>query len=266
MGKARVYAHLVRAQVRSQTQYRASFALDVVGSMAVFAIDIGTVFVLFSVSGSLGGFGGTEVLLIAALAGVSFALADLVVGNADRLREYVRTGLFDSLLLRPLSSLAQLLAVNFALRRIGRVVQGFLLYLVALFVADIGWDPARLLLAATAPLVGAVFFGSLFVMGATVAFWWVESGEIANGFTYGGRDFACYPSTMYGEWFRKLFALAFGFGFISYLPALALLGRSDPLGVPDWLRWCSPAAAAIAAGLAALFWRTGVRHYRSTGS
>ncbi|MGQ0838738.1 ABC transporter permease [Actinokineospora sp.] len=266
MGKAAIYRAVVRAQVRSQTQYRMSFAIDLLGSSLTTALDIATVFVLFSVTGGLGGFGGTEVLLIAALSAAAFALGDLAVGNADRLREYVRSGLFDSLLLRPLSALGQLLAVNFAPRRIGRAVQGIALYVVALAVADIDWDIARVVLAVLAPVAGAVFFGSLFVAGGTVAFWWVESGEVSNAFTYGGRDFTSYPVTMYGDWFRDLFALALGFGFVAYLPALALLGRSDPLGVPDWLRWCSPLTALIAAGIAALFWRTGVRHYRSTGS
>lgn len=261
-----VHARLVRAQIRAQLQYRASFAIDLVASMLINALDIASVFVLFSVAGGLGGFGGTEVLLMAALSACAFSLADLVAGNADRLREYVRTGLFDTLLLRPLSSLAQLLAVNFALRRVGRVVQGVALYAVALAVADVRWDPAKVLLAVTAPISGAVLFGCLFVAGATVAFWWVESGEVANAFTYGGRDFTSYPTTMFGDWFRDLFALALGFAFVAYLPALALLGRSDPLGLPDWLRWCSPAVSLIAACLAALFWRLGVRHYRSTGS
>jgi ABC-2 type transport system permease protein len=45
-----------------------------------------------------------------------------------------------------------------------------------------------------------------------------------------------------------------------------MLGRSDPLGAPDWLRWCSPLVALFFAALAGWFWRTGVRHYRSSGS
>ena len=57
-----------------------------------------------------------------------------------------------------------------------------------------------------------------------------------------------------------------GFGFVAYLPALALLGRPDPLGTPAWLHWCSPVTALLAASVAGLLWRTGIRHYRSTGS
>ncbi|PPK64620.1 ABC-2 family transporter protein [Actinokineospora auranticolor] len=264
--KVGIIAHMVRAQVRGQLQYRVSFVMELIGSMMTNALDVATVFVLFSVGGGLGGFGGPNVLLMASLSAVAFSGSDLVVSNVDRLREYVRTGMFDSLLLRPLSSLAQLMAITFALRRVGRFAQAAVLYVIALFVADIDWTVGRVLLAVVAPFTGVVFFSSLFVAGATVAFWWVESGEVANAFTYGGRDFTSYPITMYGGWFRDLFALGLGFGFVAYYPVLALVGLPDPLGVPVWLHWCSPLVAFLAAGLAALFWRVGVRHYRSTGS
>ncbi|WP_424185196.1 ABC transporter permease [Actinokineospora sp. G85] len=260
------YREILRAQVRAQAQYRASFVVDLVGSMVSAALDVATVFVLFSVTGGLGGFGGGPVLLMVALSALAFSVADLAVGAADKLREYVRNGLFDALLLRPLSPLAQLVVVNFAFRRIGRVAQAGVLYVVALAVGGVHWTPASAVLAVVAPVAGAVFFGSLFVAGGSVAFWWTESGQVANAFTYGGRDFTSYPVTMFGDAFRALFAYALGFGFVAYFPVLALLDRPDPLGAPHWVRWCSPAVAALAACLAALVWRAGVRAYRSTGS
>jgi ABC-2 type transport system permease protein len=117
-----------------------------------------------------------------------------------------------------------------------------------------------------APVAAGVFFGAIFVISATLAFWWVESGELGNGFTYGGRDFTSYPITVYSDWFRNLFAYGLGFGFVAYQPALALLGRPDPLGLPVWAGYSSPLVALLAALIAAVVWRTGVRHYRSTGS
>jgi len=254
------------AQLRSQTQYRASFAMDLFGSTVLTLIDVATVFVMFSVNGSLGGFGGREVLLMVGIASCAFPLADLTVGNVERLPFYVRTGLFDAVLVRPLSSLGQLLAMDFAPRRIGRVVQGLVIYVIALVAAPIDWHAGTAVYAVLAPLAGAAFFGALFVAGAAVAFWWVESGELAFAFTYGGKDFSTYPATVFGGFFRRVFAYGLGFAFVAYLPALALLGRPDPLGVPGWLHWCSPLTALLAAGLAAVFWRAGVRHYRSTGS
>jgi ABC-2 type transport system permease protein len=260
------YFQLVLAQVRSQTQYRTSFVVELVFSALLTGLDVITVFVVFSVNDSLGGFGGGEVLLMVGISAFGFPVADLVVGNVERLQVYVRTGMLDAVLVRPLSALGQLVAMDFAARRVGRAAQGLAIYLVSIVVAPVAWSPAAVVLAVLAPVAAAVFFAAIFVVGATVAFWWIESGEIANAFTYGGRDFTAYPMTVFGGLFRRIFAYGLGFAFVAYLPALALLGRSDPLGVPDWMRWCSPLVALLAAGLAALFWRTGIRHYRSTGS
>ena len=262
----RAYRHLVTAQVRSQAQYRASFAVDVAGSVLFGVLDMMGVLVLFRVTPTLGGFGFAEVFLMTALAGCAFALADLAVGNVERLRQYVRSGLLDALLVRPLSSLAQLVAMDVATRRIGRVVFGVAMVVVAAASAPVQLTPARLALLAVTPIAGAVIFGAVFVATATVAFWWIEAGEIANGLTYGGLTFAQYPITIYGALFRRLFAYGIGFAFVAYYPALILLDRADPLGAPALLGYASPAVAVVAAAFAALMWRTGVRHYRSTGS
>jgi ABC-2 type transport system permease protein len=260
------YRHLVGAQVRSQTQYRASFAADVVGSLMFGVIDVASVVVLFRVTPALGGFGFAEVFLMTALAGCAFAIADLVVGNVERLRQYVRSGLFDALLVRPLSSLAQLAAMDVATRRVGRVAFGVAMVVVAAATAPVPLTPARLTLLVTTPIAGAMIFGAVFVATATVAFWWIESGEIANSLTYGGLSFTQYPITIYGTLFRRLFAYAVGFAFVAYYPTLALLDRPDPLGAPALLGYASPAVAVAAVVGAGLMWRVGVRHYRSTGS
>src|SRR5206468_3214688 len=83
------------------------------------------------------------------------------------------------------------------------------------------FTPARLALLTVTPIAGAVIFGAVFVATATVAFWWIESGEIANGLTYGGLNFTQYPITIYGALFRRLFAYAVGFAFVAYYPAHA---------------------------------------------
>ncbi len=263
---ASAYLRLVGAQLRSQTQYRASFVLDMTSSTLVASLDVLAVLVLFRVTPALGGFSVREVLVMTGLANTAFALADLAVGNIDTMRQYIRTGRFDAVLIRPLRVLPQLVFGDFTLRRLGRVLQGLVVLAVALSLAHVDWTPARAALLVIAPVAGAVVFCSVFVAGSTVAFWFVESGELANSFTYGGRDFTLYPTSIYPGWFRAVFAYGLGFAFVAYLPALAILGHADPLGTPSFVPWCSPLVAVLAVALAALVWRTGVRHYRSTGS
>lgn len=261
------YLRLLRGQVRAQTAYRASFAIDLASNLSATVVEVLTVLVLFrAVATQLAGFTLPETLVIVGLAACGFAAADLAVGNIERLRQYVRTGWLDTLLLRPLRALPQLLVMDVGLRRLAKLAVGTGVLVAALLLAPVSWTPARVLLAVAAPVGGAVFFSAVFVAGATVAFWWTDSGELANSLTYGGRELTTYPITVYGPVFRTVFGYALGFGFVAYYPALALLGRADPLGLPGWVGWVSPLVGLPAAGVAALLWRAGIRHYRSTGS
>ncbi|TDC71988.1 ABC transporter permease [Micromonospora sp. KC606] len=265
-GTLAAYRALLRAQARAQTAYRTSFAIDVLGNVGATVFDVVTVLVLYGVTRELGGFTLRETLVMVGLTAFAFATADLLVGNIERLPRYVRTGLLDAVLLRPLGALPQLLLMDLPLRKVSRGLFGLAVWVAALAGAGIEWTPSRVVLAVVAPLAGVVFFGSVFVATATVSFFWVESGELANSVTYGGRDFTSYPVTVFEGWFRAAFAYGLGFAFVSYQPALALLGRADPLGLPAWAGWAAPGVALVALAGATAAWRVGVRHYRSTGS
>jgi ABC-2 type transport system permease protein len=243
-----------------------SFVLDLVGTTVLMGADLIAILVIFSRVPSLAGFSLKETVVLFGLSSIAFTLSDLFVGNIERIRVYVRLGTLDTVLIRPLSVLGQLLVLDVAFRRIGRIVYAAALLGVGLWAVDVHWTPAKLALLLIAPIAGAAFFCGLFIATATVAFWWIESGEIANSLTYGGRDFTSYPISVYGGWFRKIFAFGLGFAFVAYYPGLILMDKADPLGGPAWLGWLSPLVSAAVLGLAALVWRFGVRHYRSTGS
>jgi ABC-2 type transport system permease protein len=266
VGEIRAYAALAGAQARSAFSYRASFLIELLTNVGATVFDVLTVLVLFRATDRIAGFTLAEALLMTSITSAGFALADFVVGNVDRLKTYVRAGTLDAVLVRPLGALPQLLLMDLPIRKLLRVVFGFSVLAVALGMNQIDWTPARVALITLAPLCCAVFMSAIFVISASLAFWWVDSGELGSAFTYGGRDFASYPITVYGPAFRALFAYALGFAFISYQPALALLGRPDPLGLPAWAGFAAPLVALVAAGLAGAVWRTGIRHYRSTGS
>ena len=266
MGELRGYAALVAGQWRSVLSYRASFVVEMITNIGGTALDVLSVIVIFQATKDVGGFTLREAILMVSLSSCAFVLADFTVGNIDRLSTYVRAGTLDAVLVRPLGAMAQLLLMDLPVRKMLRLVLAIVTLAIGLHVNHVVWTLPRALLVVGAPVFGAVFFGAIFVFSACLAFWWVDSGQIGNAFTYGGRDFTAYPVTVYGGWFRSLFAYGLGFGFVAYQPALALLGRADPLGLPTWAGFVSPRVALVAAGAAAIVWRAGVRHYRSTGS
>lgn len=142
-GTLRVYGMLLRAALTGQATYRASFAVELLGSALVIGLDFVEVFAVFTQVPRLAGFDFAEVFLVFGLASAAFSLADLVLGQTDRVSDHVRTGTFDVVLLRPLSTLGQLAAADLQLRRLGRLVTAVAVLGLALGRLDVDWTPAR---------------------------------------------------------------------------------------------------------------------------
>jgi ABC-2 type transport system permease protein len=228
-------------------------------------LDFAAILVIFSNVPQLGEWSVSEVALLYALATLAFSLTDMVIGHLDVLWRLVRDGSFDLLLIRPRGTLFQVVTQDFQLRRIGKVAQSVGVLAFALGTLDIGWTPERVAMLVAAVPAGALIFASIWISAICIVFWIPEATEAANSVTYGGAFFAEYPIDLYGEWLRRFMAFIVPTAFIAYFPALFILGKPDPLGLPAWLQVSSPLVALLAAGVAALIWRGAVRRYQSAG-
>lgn len=266
IGTGRLYAHLVAADVRSSAQYPLPFVIGTVTSMLLLLLDLVALLAVFGNVDELAGWSLGDALVIYGLAQLTVSFADLAVGHLDDLALWIRSGRLDSLLLRPRPVLVQLVATDVDVRSVGKVVQAAVVLTLAMVSAGVDWTLARVVLLIVAVIAGSVLYAAVWVTGCSITFWLVDSREVANAFTYGGRQFSSYPLGIYGEWLRNLFRLVVPLAFTAYYPAIGLLGREDPLGGPSWLAWMGPVAAVGAWLVAALVWRTGIRAYRSVGA
>lgn len=260
-----VWRRLVGAQVRSQLQYRASFALDLTGTFWIAFIDFLVVLTIFRNVPRLNTWSLHEVAFLYALSSITFAITDLVIGHLDQFPQKIRDGNFDILLVRPRGTLLQVIAADIAIRRVARVLQGVIVLVYALGGLDVHWTVWRALVLAVSLPSAVVIFGSIWIVGACLAFWTTDGGEFTNAFTYGGTTMAQYPFDIYATWLRRLLGFVVPLAFVCYFPALYVLGKHDPLGLPRWLDFGSPVVAALAACVAGMVWRYAVRHYRSAG-
>jgi ABC-2 type transport system permease protein len=261
-----LYGKLVAARIRGQMQYRVSFILALFGSLGVTIIEFLAVVVFFGRVPAIAGWSLCEVALLYALAEISFSTAEFIGSALDDFHVRISQGTFDRVLTRPLASFFQVLAEDLALRRLGRVTQGTIVLILALRCANIAWSPDKVLVLVVAALCGIGIFFSIFVLAAAFCFWTFEGKEATHVFSYGGVTLADYPLDIYADWLRRFVTFVLPLGFVSYYPALYLLDRADPLGMPDWTRLLSPLAALLMGGLAWFGWSLGVRHYQSTGS
>jgi ABC-2 type transport system permease protein len=265
-----LYKRLIGAQVRSQMQYRTSFALESAATFLGNVLDFIVVLIFFTRLPTLGGWTLPEIGLLYGLSSVSFGLADMIVAGFDYGYfgpNMVRLGEFDRVLIRPISAFVQVLSSQFMIRRVGRIAQGVVVLGWALIVLDQAWTPLQIGYLIVTIVGGVFFFAGLFIFGSGVSFWTVESLEVLNMVTYGGQFLTQYPLSIYGDFLRSFFTFVIPLAFINYYPTLWLLGKSDPLGGPiGLLALLAPfiCVALFAVGVA--MWRRGVRRYTSTGS
>src|SRR5215468_8994272 len=132
MAILRLYFKLVGARLRGQMQYRVSFALTCMGSAALTFIEFAAILLLFTRVPCISGWSLWEVALLYALAETSFATAELIGSALDDFQIRIGQGTFDRVLTRPRGAFFQVLAEDMALRRLGRVVQGAFVLVLAL--------------------------------------------------------------------------------------------------------------------------------------
>jgi len=262
----RAFLLLAGMWVRVSMTYRASFAFSTFANLVTAGVDFGAIVVMFQHVHALGGFRLGEIAFLYGGTAMGIGLADLAVGNIDRLGTRVRMGTVDAMMVRPVSVFVQACADQFALRRLGRVVQGGAVLAWSLTVVHVPWTPGRVLMVPVLVVCGALIFTSLFVLGGAFQFVTSEGSEVANAFTYGGNTLTQYPLTIYPAQAVKLLTFLVPVAFVNWYPALYVLDRPDPFGLPTALQFASPVAALVLCTLAALGWRAGVRRYRSTGS
>lgn len=260
------YRRLVGAKVRSDWQYRASFGFLVVGQALVAAADLGTILVLFANTDVLAGWSAQEVVFLYAVSGIGFGIADTFVSQVETVSAHIKAGTFDGFLLRPVGALWQLSAREFALRRIGRPLPPAIALVVVVGRVDVDWSAARVALVVVTAAGAAAIFGALWVVTSSLAFWTVETQEIANSFTYGGAALTRMPIDILGQWLRRVVTFVVPLASVAYLPGCALFDHPMPFDLPRWVAWTGPAVAALWVAVARLVWVHAIRHYRSTGS
>ncbi len=255
----RLYRRLIAMQLRTQAQYKFNLLIDIGAYLFVTTMEFFGVLFYFGSFNSILGWKIGEIALLSAVASFGFGLAEMIGAGIDSFDMTIRRGEFDRLLLRPVSA--------FRLRRLGRLTQGCIAFVLGLvLLPGFHWTPAKLLILLLGIASAAAIFVSILLLSATLCFWTVETTELFNSLTYGGREMMSYPITIYHQLLQRFFLFVVPLAFGAYIPVCYLLDRSLPFGLPGALAFAAPLVALVFALVAGAIWRFGVRHYQGTGN
>jgi ABC-2 type transport system permease protein len=258
-----LYFKYLKILFKSQTQYRASFWLLTMGQFFIpFTVFAGLYF-LFARFGQLQNWSFYETALCYAVIHLAFAISECFVRGFDAFSSLVAGGEFDRLLVRPRSTVIQVLGSKFEFTRFGRMLQGAAVMALAIVNLPIEWNVMKIFTLGFMVKGGVFIFSGIYILGATLCFWTIQGLEVVNVFTDGGREMAQYPLNIYEKWVTIFFSFIIPFGFVSYKPLLYILDKAEGSGL---LYMLMPLSGLLFLLPCLIVWQIGVRHYRSTGS
>lgn len=260
-----IYRRLAGASLRAEFQYRTSFALLTISNFFVTFLDFLAIAVIFGQVTLLDGWTVTEVAFLYGTTGVAFNIGEVFISHVEHASDHIKRGTFDQFLIRPLGPMVQLCAHEFALRRVGKLLQAATVLAIALATVPVEWTVGRSAMVVITIAAGTVIFSAIWIVTGSLAFWTVETQEVASSFTYGGSYITQYPLDVLSTWLRRLLVLI-PLAFVNYVPACWILGKLDAIGLPSWAAFASPVIAGLTVLVARSVWVTAIRHYRSTGT
>jgi ABC-2 type transport system permease protein len=261
MSGFQLYFRYLNANFRAHLQYK-GWPIQIISTLFTVMTDPLAVYLLFARFGNIGDWTVERVMLVYGLAVTSFGLAELFSRGYDYFPHHVRTGEFDRILLRPRSTVAQVMGMRFHLHRLSRVLGGGFMIGWSLVRQGVCLNPEKLIQLLLALTGGCLTYTGVFIFFSAFVFWTIQSLDWVYIFTNISYQVTKCPPDRLPHWLRNSFIFVMPMLVFSYYPAAAICGW----GVPPVLGWLALPAGALFLLLSLALWRIGVRHYASTGS
>jgi ABC-2 type transport system permease protein len=248
------------AKVR--VSYRGDFFVSLATSMAATAFSLGFVWMIFRNVPRLSNWRLEEVVFLYGFSLIPFGLFNVVSLNLYEFgATYIMEGKFDRVLLRPISSLFQVLFETFRIESLHEVLAGVGIVAWASWKLHYHWTALDVLLLVFFGLCGGVIYISVFLFLSTFSFWFEDRIGIHPPF-WNLLAFGRYPLSIYSSYIQFVLSWIIPFGFATFYPSARLLHRREFLAYGPLI----PLIAAATLALAGASWRIGLRRYSSTGS
>ena len=256
-----LYAKYFSMHIKSQMQYKTSFFFTSLGQFLVSFTTFLSISFLFMRFDSVGGFSYEEVLICFAVMILSFSMAELFGRGFDKFPAILGNGNFDRILVRPRNTVFQVLASQMDFSRLGRFVQAVLILIYALPRSGIDWTIDKIFTFILMIICAVILFFALFVMYAAFSFFTIEGLEFMHVLTDGSREHGRLPFGVYGDGVLKFLTYVVPLALVQYYPLLYLIGREE-----NFLYALMPLLSLLFLVPCYLFFRYGLKKYRSTGS
>lgn len=257
----KIYLTYFNIHIKSLMQYKMSFILTAIGQALTSMFALLSIYFLFDKFGNIKGYTFENVLICFIISYLGFSISECFFRGFDTFPTIISNGEFDRILTRPVSPMLQVLGAKIEFSKVGRAILA-----IAIFIVLLCYCPYLLILDRLLTILFMLFgtiviFSSLHILKAGITFFTIQSLEIVNIFTDGGRELAQYPLNIYKKWVLDFFTYVLPLSMVNYYPLLYVIGKSD-----NKLYILAPLISVLFVLPCYLVWKLGVKKYQSVGS
>ena len=260
------YIQLMKSSIQSRMEYRGTFFAFLLTIAGFYLAQIAVIGLMLGRFGTIGGWSPGEMAFLYSLLILSTGCVSAIFSGLLDFSEFIREGTFDRLLLRPLSTLGQVLAMRFDMTGFMHLFLGIAALAFATVLLDIEWTAVRVAFLILSVLGGVLILGGVRIIVASICFFTVRNESLQHLIVFSTREFLMYPVSIYIRPVQIFLTFLFPIAFVNFYPAHVLLNRDTNTLIAPALAYLAFPVGLLVFIASLYFWRVGQRHYSSTGS
>jgi ABC-2 type transport system permease protein len=261
-----IYLKLAVASIKSRMEYRGSFVVFIITVVLFYTAQIATVGIVLNRFKTIGGWKLGEIVFLYSLLILSQSVVTFVFSGILDFSTLVREGTYDRMLIRPLSTMGQVLMGAFEISGFANLIMGVVTFIIANSFVDISWTLSKVLILLSVIIGSAGILGGIRIIIAAVSFYAINNQSLVHLFVYSSREFLLYPLNIYNYGLRFLLTFIIPLGFVNYYPAHFFLDKTGFELFHPYIHYFTLPIGMVVATCSMIFWRFAQRRYESAGA
>lgn len=259
----RIYFRLIFLQLRMYVEYRGDFWIGIVGAVLMQGASLVFITAIFSRIPEIGGWTVWEISTLYGFTLMAYGLREVFCDGPWTLRGTINQGKFDQVLVRPLSPALQTATLISSIHGSGNFLLGLVVFLVATRRAGVDWTLLHIGWVLLAVVCGVVIVSCVAYLANIVAFWEPGTSSAFPFMISNLIELVKFPLELYGWVIRIGLSSILPFAFVSYYPALVLLGKDSSA---RWIGYLTPLVAFLMVAITAFIWGKAINRYQGSGN
>ncbi len=256
MSKIKKYFAYVLINLKKLKQYKADLIFNILSIFIWVSVGVFNIFIIFKNTNSFAGWDFSETALLYGTWSLTFSIYNTFGSGVLEIENYIITGNLDMLLLKPISTLYQVISSRINVMGIAFLIFGSIMVFIFSIKVSITWSFIKILYLIVTIITGGILIFSSYLIIGCIAFWTLKSNA-AIRVGYDIHKFAQYPLDIYGKQIKVLLVFIIPYAFSNYYPIAFLLGKSN-----IFYSIISPIVSIVLFIFALLIWKMGLKNIR----